>query len=490
MNLPVLPLQLLMRQHPEWRDEPVAVVDQDKPQGRVLWANGKARKLGVLPGMRYAAALGLARSLRAGTVSEASIDQHLEGLIRHLQRFSPRVEASREEPGVFWLDVQGLSGLFGSLADWADLLRGDLMATGFEAVVVVGFSRFGTYAVAKTLRKRRVWVFVSCAGETAAIQRVPLAALGLPPAARDGLGQLGIRWVGELVKLPASGVLRRFGPEVHRVRQWAAGVDPVPLQPLPLGTPLVRQHVFDYLETDWTRLLFMLKPLLESLLADLARQGEALSELTLTLCLDGGQTASQVLQTAEPTLESGVVMELLRLRLEATSLQAAVVEAALQVRGSRATQEQLTLFAQTPRRDLAAAGRALARIRAAFGDQSVVRTVIRDKHAPEARFGFEPCRHLAWPQPGASESASLVRWLWDKPQPLADAPRRGWETWRPLGPQAGRITRLDGPYVLSGGWWKQEVRRDYYFAELESGRLIWIYYDRRRQVWFWQGEVS
>ena len=69
VDLPAFPLQLLLRRHPDWVAQPVAVVAEDKPQGLVLWVNEKARQLGVLPGLRYAAALSLAGGLRAGAVA-------------------------------------------------------------------------------------------------------------------------------------------------------------------------------------------------------------------------------------------------------------------------------------------------------------------------------------------------------------------------------------------------------------------------------------
>ncbi|GIW73157.1 MAG: hypothetical protein KatS3mg102_2699 [Planctomycetota bacterium] len=46
------------------------------------------------------------------------------------------------------------------------------------------------------------------------------------------------------------------------------------------------------------------------------------------------------------------------------------------------------------RRDLAAADRALARLRARFGEQAVVRAVLRDAHLPEAGFAWEPLVRL------------------------------------------------------------------------------------------------
>ena len=78
VNLPALPLQILLRIHPDWRGQPAAVVDRDKPQGVIQWVNERARASRILPGMRYAAGLALAHELRAGVVTDAVIAEGVE----------------------------------------------------------------------------------------------------------------------------------------------------------------------------------------------------------------------------------------------------------------------------------------------------------------------------------------------------------------------------------------------------------------------------
>jgi hypothetical protein len=34
------------------------------------------------------------------------------------------------------------------------------------------------------------------------------------------------------------------------------------------------------------------------------------------------------------------------------------------------------------------------------------------------------------------------------------------------------------------------VHRAYHFAELRRGDCLWVYYDRNRRHWFWQGAVE
>jgi protein ImuB len=78
-----------------------------------------------------------------------------------------------------------------------------------------------------------------------------------------------------------------------------------------------------------------------------------------------------------------------------------------------------------------------------------------------------------------------------KPVPLpAESRRTHDDGWLILGPKHGTIDKLTGPYVFSGGWWNREIQREYYFAETRRGDLLWLYYDRVRRKWFWQGTVE
>ena len=102
-NLPTFPLQLLVQRHPDWKNHPVVVVDKDKPQGVILWVNKRAARFSILSGMRYTKGLSLAPDLRAGEISGSEIREHIDSLTERLRFFTPDVEPSYHEPGVFWL---------------------------------------------------------------------------------------------------------------------------------------------------------------------------------------------------------------------------------------------------------------------------------------------------------------------------------------------------------------------------------------------------
>jgi protein ImuB len=49
------------------------------------------------------------------------------------------------------------------------------------------------------------------------------------------------------------------------------------------------------------------------------------------------------------------------------------------------------------------------------------------------------------------------------------------------------VEQLKGPERLSGEWWEDHYRREYYRVSTIAGDLLWVFYDPRRRGWFWHG---
>lgn len=500
VDLPAFPLQLLLRRHPEWNVHPAAVVDRDTAQGKVLWVNERGRGLRILPGMRYAAALSLSQDLRAAEVPPPEIEEAVTSMVERLRHFTPEVEGSREEPGVFWLNATGLERLHGSWSRWGNRVHAGLKGWGFFATVVVGFTRFGTYAVARA--RRGVLVFSSPEDERRAARRVPLERLALVPQARDTLARLGVMTVGAFLDLPPEGVEKRFGKEIHRLYRLASGELWSPLVPEAPRVLPRKRWCLEYPESEVERLMHLIERLLLLVLEILAKRGEALTEVRLRFTFDRMGHHSESLRPAAATLEVGQLAQLIRLRLEAIHLPDGVVEVELEGEGVEATQEQLQLFAQRPRRDLEAANRALARVRAELGDDAVAYASLREGHLPEAGFAWKSLAEVKapqspTPQPMRSQALkmktavrTLVRRIYAPAFALPARARQEPDGWMLRGLKRGPVVRLLGPYIVSGGWWRKRVHREYHFAETQKGDLLWIYYDRAQRRWFLQGRVE
>jgi protein ImuB len=489
VELPEFPLQLLLKRHPDWREHPVAVVDADRPQGTLLWVNERARAARILPGMRYAAALSLAGGLRAAVVPQDETHAAIESLGSRLNYFTPGVEPAAGQPGVFWLDASGLERLHESLLRWGDLIHADLRRSGFRSSVVVGFGRFTTYALARV--KRGVVVFDRPGDEVSAARGVPLSRLGLAPATRDALHRLGVRTLGDFLDLPAEGIEKRFGAEALRLHRLAAGALQVPLQPRRPVPPAVCRLALDHPETSVARLLLVIEKLLAPLLAAIGERAQAVGEVQVGFRFDRLGDHIETVRPAAPTRDAKQLLELIRLRLQAVRrLPDAVVEVILMAGGVPMVRRQTDLFAERPKRDRAAAQRALARIRAEFGDGAVVRARLQEAHLPEASFRWDTLSELGEPRAGEPKSGTLIRRLYERPLPLPARARHEPDGWLLHGLERGPVVRVLGPYVVSGGWWNRTVHREYHFAETQKGELLWVYYDRPRRSWYLHGRVE
>ena len=493
VELPEFPLQLLLKRHPDWVGRPVAVVDRDKPQGVILRVNEQAHAARIRTGMRYSAGLSLAHVLHAGEVPPADVERGVTVIAKRLHRFSPDVEPSREEPGVFWLNASGLSYLHASLGRWAQEIVVSLRTCGFRAAAAVGFTRFGTYAVARTLTPAEpVAVIRDPAVERMRAGRVRLSRLGIDPALRDSLHKLGVRTVQAFLRLPSEGIRRRFGPEARRLHRLAAGDLWAPLQPQRVTAPLVARCDLDDPEGDAVRLLFHIKRLLDRLLGTVRVRHEALAELTLRLRFDRADAHAERIRPAAPTVDVVLLMNLVRLRLESLALGAGVTEVRVAGRAVATVAVQQALLIERPRRDRDAAERAFARVRAEFGDESVVGAQLSEAHLPEARFAWEPVGAVPPPEPREVASRPMVRRIHARslalPPGLEPIPEPGRGSVRDGG--AGYVRDLAGPYLVSGGWWRSAVHREYYFVQVRNGDMLWVYYDRRRRRWRWQGQVE
>lgn len=549
VDVPALPLQILLRRHPEWRPEPVAVITEDKTQARVRWANRRAITLGVRPGMRQTAAVACCPALRVGQVRASELEREVHRLAERLHRWSPQVESAASSPvsstasrfsgfgaaGTFWLRASGLAGLFGPLSDWIEALSKDLRKEGFHVSIAVGFTRFGAFAAARAVFGLQV--FESSREEKAAALRAPLVRFGLPEKTLAGLEKLGISSLRDLLhlegkRLSGKGLGIRFGKEVQELHRLASGEDSAPISgALRQETPVERRISFETPETggvgtDLDRLIFHAKRLLDQILADLGQQGLALVELVYEVECEDAPPISGAIRPALPTEDGVKLLSLLRLRLGASSPESRktdrqsmlpkseeepgrrILGLVLRALGGSYVSEQPGLYQRSGEalsRGPGKAAEALAQIQAEFGEDSLVRLETRDAHLPRGRYRcrtISPEEAVLRNSPGKSFSKGffetrtprLIRRIYEQPLVL---PHRGAgepDGWLLRGIEPGPVQDFTGPFRISGGWWRllsgRPVSRDYFFVRLKRGDVCWVFFDRERRSWFLEGRVE
>lgn len=485
--LPVLPLQILFHERPHWQSAPVAIVDDEGPHGRITHLNGLAAKSRLRIGMRQIVARDLLPHLRTAVVSSDQTSRVIADLVTSLQTFSPKVEASAHD-GAFYVDPEGLRGLYGGHRNWATCVHRYLRARRWQSAVTVGFHRHRALAVAMT--RAGVTILETPEEERMRANEAPLRSFHLPGRVCEGLRALGIETLGDFLSIPAGELHSRFGAEASSLHDSFAESLQLPIQPHGFDEPARISFQVDPPDDDQHRLLFAVKGALHSLLHQVRARGEAIQSLDLSLRLDRASTHRDHLEPASPTLDLMLLLELIRLRLGETQLQGAVEEVEILATTVDAVAEQAPLPGHQPHLDMSAAHRALARIRAAYGPHSVTRARIREAHLPEASFQWEPAdlarigNHSAVPV-----ISSMIRRVYAKPKALRSREPQTPEAGPSLGANQA-IEHLYGPYRVSGGWWKRLVERDYYYAETNRGDFLWLFYDRPRKRWFLHGVLD
>jgi protein ImuB len=524
VNLPELALQVLFRRRPDWKQLPAAVVASGRPLARIEALNRPAAGAGIRRGMRYATALSLAADLRADTVSARDLTDAREEVQAVLADFSPEIERCSFDPEIFWVDTRGLLPLFNSRREWADRIKDRLSALGFHVNIAVGFSRFGTFTWAK--RRKKVRVFDSPRQEREAAMETPLELLPFPPRILELTESLGLHTVGDFLTLPAEDIGRRLGREALEIYRFATNAENLPLQGVPLEeepvvsvAPLVAIRSAEMLEHTVYRLL-------DELIELLTHRGESIRGLILTLEFEGGTAHTERITPAHPSRRIETLARLVHLRLESLTTSGGISRVTLEADRVALSYRQEELFVAEGGSDLSAGEKALATVRAELGNEAVAQARLFGEHRPEERFRFHPADRLRRPGGNAADSEAAGRNrhapdsgmaagrppgrtpAGDGESPAADGKSPACEGRIPAGEVPRLVRRIrqgalplpgpggaaaasDGPFVLSGHWWRtDETDRRYYYLHLRDGGTAWVYFDGASGRWMQQGSVD
>jgi protein ImuB len=490
VEIPELPLQILLRAHPDWRGAPLAIVEEERPNAPLILINQQARALRLRTGMRFGAAKSLVAGLRAGAVSALVVEETVSQLVHDLQTFSPHVERDPVSSGVFYVDPQGLARLYGGESNWARSVQRYLRGRDFHASVVVGFGRALTNAISRGTRNPQPKVIESAEETLLQAHRVALERLAISPKVRDALERLGLTTLGDLVDLPSDALGARVGREATSWCRVARGEEILPLVAEVHRDALRSEVEVDPPDADVARLCFALKRGLDTLLESVRQRGQSVRAIWMRLHLERGSACAQRLEPSSPTRDAQLLLELLRLRLSALALEGQVERVLLEAETVDLAPGQLGMF--VPRRDLTAGERALARLKASYGAEVITSLKLEEAHLPEAKLRFCEARELHLPKleqdEARDEAEPFTRRMFAHPIPLrATLFERGGQSHLLY---EEKELSLSGPYRVSGGWWVREVERDYYYAHLLHGECWWVFFDRPRAAWFLHGFVD
>jgi len=390
------PAQALLRLRPELRNQPCAVIEGEPPMQYVCALNTQARKIGIALGNTlveldtFPTVTVLQRSL----AEEATARQVM---LECAGAISPRVEdCSGNNNFACGIDIAGTEKLMGAPPVLARNLLTRIKSLGIDASIAVSQNFHAANCLARGLRQPEAIyrqpeaIYIVAAGEErAALAPLPLSVLDLSGQHAETLSHWGITTLGMLAELPETELIARLGQPAKQLRQLARGELPHLFRPTEPAITFEERMQLDSPVEILESLLFVVRVMLEQLIARAHVRVIALAAVTITLVLEGGTFHSRNVQPALPSNDQNLWLKLLQLELDAHPPVAAVTALTLTAEPGRTSKVQLGLFTpQTPE-----AGRldiTLARIRAIVGEGNAGRAQLRDSQRSEA---FRPHAH-------------------------------------------------------------------------------------------------
>ena len=443
--LPHLALDGVLRRRAD--EGPLALVDGPANARTLVAVNASAHEAGLRPGQRLTTAQALLAQFDVMPYDAGDIVHWQTFLAGVAYRYSAEVSLL---PDAVVLEVGRSHGLFGAWPVIEQRLRTDLTELGFRHRLAAAATPHAAYVLAGTHDG-----FAAASPEIMrrALAAVPLHQARLPAMAAEALPGMGIRSLGQLLRMPRDGLQRRFGSELLHALDRLIGDRPAGLTLYRPPDRIDWRIEFIHEVENMAALVFPLRRLTGDLSAYLAGRAGGVQRFILYLEHRTGSTAVPV-GLVTPARAAELLFEAARGRLERSTLPAPVL--ALRLLAEHLppfVPEGRDLFDERPAHALPF-DQLRERLRARLGDAALVQWGTTTDPRPEQSQRM-----------GASDV--------DRVEPL---PRPTWLLPRPM-PWAGPSPRvLAGPERLETGWWDDgTTRRDYYIVETAQGQRAWVY---------------
>lgn len=482
LYLPQLPLQLLQRIGET--QSPCVVADGPSLRPLALCANKAARERGVKAGMPIAAARALAGELVVVPRDEKAEAQALHNLACWASQFTPGVVIHPSGEGLL-LDVSTVLTLHGGLSRLLIRLGQGIKDLGYHAEPGVAPTPIAAWLLAKA-RHAALPSIRMCRDVAQLPERLgplPMVLLDWSSDEHNKLNALGIRRIGDCVKLPRDGFIRRFGAPRRLELDRMLGTEPDPQRWFTLPDTFRSNIDFGFEVNDALMLLFPLKRLLQELEGFLRGRGAGVQHWQLKLEHMSHRSSTLDLRVVAPERSAERFLALAREKLAQATLEGPVLGIGLAATELMEFEEQSRTFIPDPRSRAIGWGQLVDKLTTRLGKDKVYRLRALDDHRPEQAWKGNDAAGVKEVKAPYVKTPSAPRPLWllrtprtllsDEGQPLCQ----------------GRLRVIAGPERIESGWWDgQSARRDYYVARNGKGETFWIYREHRRSKdWYLHG---
>lgn len=458
VHIPEFPIAAWQRGSPGLHSQPCVVLEGVPPQEKVVSRCERAKTAGIANGMsKVQAEAGGSVVFRSRQIEEEKAA--FAHAVEVAERFSPRVEAiasplngyadANWRSAVLLIDSSGTGTLFGSVESYAQRLYRELHAAGFPAGIAVAPNAEAALMLAQSGAK------VVCADPDSLrgkLSRLPTRLLPCEPKTLAVLNRWGIRTLGALAALPEAPLISRLGQQGRRLQLLARGEANHLLVPEESEFTLSETTALDNPLTLLDSLLFVLSPMLETILRKALDRAYALRSVRLTLQLERGEPHSLEVRPATPTQNRELLLKLLNLELQAHPPQAGIVSVTLDAEPAQPQTAQRGLFqAQFPEPDKLEL--LLARLRSIAGETNVGSPQLLNSHGDDA-FAMAPFRPRLRAEAGCEAVPSrLALRVFRPPQPVRVTCRDDQPCFMFWEGSGFVIASCAGPWHSSGSWW-------------------------------------
>jgi protein ImuB len=391
--------------------------------------------------------------------------------------YSPVV--APDPPDGLWIDIAGVSHLFGSEEELLRDLTSRLTRQGIAAGAAVADAPGAAWAVARY----GAGGIVPTGRTVDAVASLSIHALRLSADKLGALHRLGVERVGQLAAMPRAPLVRRFGRDVALRLDQALGHAFEPITPLiPKETPTAALAFAEPIGR-----LEDLKAVVQRLSKDLCRQlerrGQGARRLDLLFHRVDRKGASLRVGTAKANRDALHLAKLFDERLQSIDPGFGIEEIVLvasKVEPLRETQVQARGLGDEGDGE-ADMGQLVDRLGTRIGLRKVyrlaaVQSLVPERMARKVAALASPTGSV-WP-----ENLPRPTRLLDPPEPvvatalLPDHPPALF-LWRKV---RHRVAKADGPERITPEWWNGDTgsaTRDYYRVETEQGGRFWIFRD-------------
>ncbi len=325
-------LQLLVEQ-------PQDVTELTQATTTIDAVNQLAKKYGVRAGQTIAEARSILAHLRVAELPKDKLRTALQQVCESVLRFGTSV--AFELPDTVWLDISGVSHLFGGEVGLTEELLGAIAELGYTTRIAVASGPMLAQAFARWGQppKGQLALIVGSEESQKQAKLLPVQALPVESEVRIWLAQLGILNLGDLAGIPRKYAAHRLGPKASVALDLMDGKDERPLEPYcPMDLP-TQSIAWDEPVSGSEPLLFALRGLAARVAARLEGRGLAAQKLRVSIHYDRSiarfrKAEPELLQEFElsaPLFRAEELWKVISARLSRTQLSAPSVGVKLEV---------------------------------------------------------------------------------------------------------------------------------------------------------------